>query len=76
MFFKFLFVILYFFFPNFREITKLDILKKIIVALFNPILTSGLVHPYHLDESISSFRVFFIFTVFSIEISGSKQCRS
>ena len=26
------------------------------VSIFNPFLTSRLVHPYHLDESISSFR--------------------
>ena len=41
-------------------------------------LTSGFVHPYHLDESIPSFRGLvdvFIFTAFSIEISVSKQCR-
>ena len=43
-------------------------------------LTSKLVHPYHLDESVPSFSVFrvgvFIFTVFCTEISPiSKKCR-
>ena len=41
---------------------------------FNPFLTSGLVHPYHLDESVSNIGVSF-FTVCCIEISVSKQYR-
>ena len=43
---------------------------------FNPYLPSGLVHPFQLDESISSFRgssVLIHFVLFLIEIHGSKQ---
>ena len=44
----------------------------------DPFLTSRLVHPYHLDESISSFRgpwwIFPFSLYFCTEISVSKQC--
>ena len=42
--------------------------------IINPFLTSRLVHPYHLDESIPSFLVnVFIFNAFSIEIFVSNS---
>ena len=35
--------------------------------IFNPFLTNGFVHPYHLDESISSFRGFWwLFSFYGI----------
>ena len=37
---------------------QLSVLCEISKTIFNPFLTSGLVLPYHLDESISSFRGF------------------
>ena len=40
---------------------------------FNTFSTNRLVHPYHLDESISAGC--FHFRAFSIEISVSKQCK-
>ena len=45
----------------------------------NPYLPSGLLHPFQLDKSISSFRgvwvYFFILILFQIEIPATKQCR-
>ena len=41
-------------------------------------MTSGLIHLYHLDESISSVRgsdKVFIFIIFCIQIPVRKQCR-
>ena len=40
-------------------------MKNDVISLkINPFLTNGLVHPYHLDECISSFRgVWWIFSV-------------
>ena len=44
---------------------------------FNPLVTNGLSHPYHLDESIFIFRdissIFFIFILFFDEFHVSKQ---
>ena len=64
----------------FKVVAWLQVLKQSKTTLFciNPYLTSGLVHPYHLDEFISSFRGFllicFIFAVFCIAIPVRKQC--
>ena len=48
------------------------------VGILLPLLTTGLDHPYHVDQSISSFRYFwwiFVCIVFCIEIPLSKHCR-
>ena len=61
---------------------KISYIKKVSglqckLICVNTFLASGLVHPCHLDESISSFWGFmvdpFIFTVLFIDISVSKQ---
>ena len=41
---------------------------------FNPLLSCGLVHPYHLRELISSFIFTLTVHVFCIEIPVSIQC--
>ena len=46
-------------------------------GIVNPLVTNGLSHPYHLDESSFIFRGFrnnfFIFNIFFDEIHVSKQ---
>ena len=49
-------------------------------SLINPYMPNGLVHPYHLDESISNFRGviimhFIILILFLIEDPLRKPCR-
>ena len=63
-----------FFFPFQQGLTSFFIFPR--VDLY-PYLLNGLVHPYHLDESISNFRgvYFIIFILFFIENPLSKQCK-
>ena len=53
------------------------VLSEFTASITYPCSTSGLVHFYHLDESICRFRVSLIFSFgeFRIKILISKQCR-